>query len=261
MNWLKIRKYIFGLTFLVVGGCVTEPIIFKGPYHVRFTEESAFARESFSKPINIEVHNAGPAPTEDVVVHYTISGSAREGVDYKILGTRGQVVIAKGKYAGNIQLQLINNANNILRSQDVIFTLSNVEDSNLEVGLGKSAIGKSFTFTIFDDCILNGYYIGKRGFAPSVEGITITSEDCERYLLSNWDVNIFDSAFDMDLTFIDKGDNTLLIPEQEEDSLPEDLATISGTGYVDPITRKINMTITLMDFDGAPQVSFTLTPD
>jgi hypothetical protein len=65
----------------------------------------------------------------------------------------------------------------------------------------------------------------------------------------------------MDLKFIDNGDNTLTIPQQEEENLSDDLATIHGTGVVDPTTRNIIMTIILVDFDGSPEISFTLTPN
>ena len=258
----NIINSLLALTLLVAAACEPDPILFKGPYHVRFTEPEDFARESYSKPISIEVHHAGPAPQEDIAISYTIGGNAREGVDYIILGDRGKVVIEAGEYFGEIQLKLINNSNNILRSQDIVFTLRSVDDSDLQVGQGTSAIGNIFTFTIFDDCILGGNYLGSRNaFALPVEGITITSEDCENYLLSNWNIDVFNSPFDMDLTFIDKGDNTLVIPLQEEDALPASLATIKGTGVVDPITREINMTVQLMDFEGQPEVSFTLIPD
>ena len=43
--------------------------------------------------------------------------------DYEILGTRGSVTIASDEYFGYIDIKLINNANNILRSQDLILTL------------------------------------------------------------------------------------------------------------------------------------------
>jgi hypothetical protein len=65
----------------------------------------------------------------------------------------------------------------------------------------------------------------------------------------------------MDLKFVDNGDNTLTIPEQEEANLDPSLATIRGTGVVDPTTRIITMTITLVDFTDQPEVSFTLTPN
>ena len=235
--------------------------VFKGPYHVRFTEASAFEKESYSGIINIEVHNVGPAPEQDVTLSYTIGGNAREGVDYIILEERKKVKIPAGEYFGFIKIQLINNANNILRSQDIIFTLQTTNIDKLEVGQGSSAIGKSFTFTIFDDCILGGTYSGVRsGGSATIEGITITSQDCETYVLSNWNINVFQTDTEMDLKFIDNGDNTLTIPEQEEEQIDEDLATIRGTGVVDPVTREIIMNITLVDFDNQPEVSITLKP-
>ena len=64
----------------------------------------------------------------------------------------------------------------------------------------------------------------------------------------------------MDLKFIDNGDNTLTIPEQEEEQIDEELATIRGTGVVDPVTREIILTIMLVDFDDQPEVSIIYKP-
>jgi hypothetical protein len=258
-------KRIIGYTLsiaLVLISCETERILFDGPYFIKFSETSALARESESKPIQIEVHQAGPVLNKDITVNYLISGDAREGVDYVIVGTRGRVIIPKGKYFGNVTLQLLNNSNNILRSQNIIFTLTSSEVASLKIGQGESAIGKTFTFTIVDDCILGGNYKGITStFSIPVEGIGITSDDCEHYTLSNWNIDFFNSPFNFPLTFIDKGDNTLIIPVQEQSNFPDDLATISGSGVVDPITREINMTIKLVDFTDQPEVSFTLLPD
>jgi hypothetical protein len=260
---MKGRINILQLVVLVLGlfsGCETERILFKGPYHVRFSESSGFAKESANDVIELEVHLVGQALDQDITVHYKISGDARENVDYIILGSRGEVTIEEGEYFGYIQFQLINNANNILRSQDIVFTLDSVFPGTLEVGQGKSEIGKEFTYTILDDCILGGTYIGTGG-STTVRDIAITSQDCETYTLSNWNVGVFNVATEMDLRFIDNGDNTLTIPEQEEENLDESVATIVGNGAVDPITRQIIFTITLLDFDGQPQVTITYQPD
>ncbi len=241
-------------------GCETDRIVFHGPYFVRFTDDAKTEKESHTAIESIEIHNGGPALTEDVVVAYTISGDAREGVDYKILGDRERVTIKAGEYFGNIQLQLINNSNNILRSQNVVFTLQTVSTGKLQIGQGESAIGRTFTFTILDDCILGGDYTGHSPSGPDVPGITISSTDCENYTLSDWNINVFTISTVMDLKFVDNGDNTLTVPDQEEENLPSDLATIRGTGVVDPTTRKIIFTITLVDFDGSPQVTISYTP-
>ena len=255
----SILILIFGTLLMA---CETERIIFEGPYFVRFTDVAQTEKESQSSVIKIEVHNGGPAPVGDVVINYTVSGSAREGVDYNILGTRGRVRIKSGQYTGNIELQLINNSNNILRTQDVILTLQTIDNSTLRVGQGVSQIGKTFTLTIQDDCILGGNYYGLRSKNDvPTEDITITSINCESYTLSNWDVNVFQFPQIRDLTFIDNGDNTLTVPPQQDDTLPEDFDTIDGTGVVNPVTRVITFTIRLVDYENQPTSSFDLIPN
>ena len=247
---------------LIITSCETEPVIFRGPYHVRFTEPTAFDKESFSQPINIQVHMAGPALEEDLTIGYLIGGTAREDVDYVILDERKKVRIPAGEYFGNIRIQLINNANNILRTQDIVLTLISANKNNLEIGQGASAIGKAFTFTIFDDCILGGTYSGEfvGGGGDLYEDISITSQDCETYVLSNWNIDVFATDQEMNLNFIDNGDNTLTIPEQEEEFIDDELATIRGSGVVDPVTREIIMNITLVDFEDQPEVSIVYKP-
>jgi len=260
----RLLRYCLISISLIIGiaGCETEPILFRGPYFVSFTESTGVSKESFSKPIQIEVHMAGAAPDQDVGISYSVSGSAREGIDYRILGTRGTVIIEKGKYFGYIELQLINNSNNILRSQDVVFTLLSTDEGSIQIGQGTAGIGKTFTYTILDDCVLGGTYIGKSGaFSIPVKDIQITSQDCETYLLSNWNIDVFSFDDPLDLFFIDNFDNTLTIPEQEEEDFPEEFATIRGTGVVNPLTREIIMTVTLVDFEDQPQITFTLIPD
>jgi len=243
-----LKRYLAILiTFLIIS-CETEPIIFKGPYYVRFTNESLTKKESFSDIVKIEVHMAGPAPTEDITINYEVSGSARPGIDYSILSDVNKVTIKKGEYFGYIQVKLINNSNNILRSQDIVFNMITISNPKIQIGQGVSQIGKKFTFTIQDDCILAGTYSGVQstfGVLDSpVEGITITSNDCENYLLSNWNINIStELPYDYSLTFIDVGDNTLKIPEQDVDK------KLRGTGVIDPVTHKIYLAISYDDTD------------
>jgi hypothetical protein len=242
--------------------CETERLVFNGPYHVRFSDAALSEKESFTKPVEIEVHYVGPEVTDDLEIQYTIAGSAREGVDYEFITGRGVVIIEKGEHFGTIGIRLMNNSNNILRTQDIVLTLQGLNNSSVEIGQGESAIGKVFTLTIADDCILGGNYIGVRNAVTvPIEGITIASQDCEEYTLSNWDIHVFDFIDERDLTFIDNGDNTITIPEQEESTLNEEQATIRGTGTVNPETREINIVITLVDFTDQPVVTFTLIPD
>lgn len=243
-------------------GCESERILFEGPYHVRFTEDADVRKESVRGKIPIEVHVAGPVPERSITVSYSVNGTAREGVDYRIVGTRGEIRINAGQFFGNIEIELINNANNILRSQNIVFRLESVSSEELQVGQGVSGIGREFTFTIEDDCILGGTYTGLRTVTSApVEDISITSTDCEEYLLSNWDIDIFSFPQVRDLVFIDNADNTLTIPEQEELTLPDSQATIRGFGVVDPVTKEITMTVILLDFSGQPQATFRLIPE
>ena len=147
-----------------------------------------------------------------------------------------------------------------MRSQNIVFTLQTTNRDGLEVGQGSSALGRTFTLTIFDDCILGGTYNARRGTSTNDLRVTVTSPDCETYTLSNWNVFVFNTDEEMDLTFVDNGDNTLTIPEQEEEDLNSEFATIKGTGSVDPNTREIILKITLLDFEDQPEETITLTP-
>lgn len=260
-----MRVYKSYHIFLLVGlgwvlaSCEPEKMIFRGPYHVRFTEEAASEQESFSEEIELSVHLTGPQIDERIEISYSIGGDAREGIEYEITSERGLVTIAPNSSFGYITLRLINNANNILESQKIIFTLEGVSPVDLSIGQGESEIGRAMNFTIVDDCILGGYYTGYGPTATSVpiSDIRITSNDCREYLLANWDLNlpVFNSSTERDLIFIDNYDNTLTIPEQEEQTLNEEVATIRGTGVVNPITNEITLTIEFVDVeDVEPQV-------
>lgn len=244
--------------------CETQEIIFDGPYFIRFSEPTITMKESHIPVMKIEVHNAGPAPQRDITLNYTIGGSAREGIDYTIKGTRGRVKIKSGEYFGYVELQLINNSNNILRSQDVVLTLQTIDDNQekVRIGQGVSQIGKACTVTIQDDCILGGDYYGlDTPTSVPVEGITITSLDCKNYTLSNWDIGFSFIPTTRDLTFIDNEDNTLTIPKQKDDTLDPDAANIDGSGVVNPVTRVITFTVRLVDTEDKITFTFDLKPN
>jgi hypothetical protein len=260
---LTIRLILLLGGLSVVVGCETEPIIFEGPYFVRFTETALTTKESFSKVIPIEVHSAGPYPKSDMTITYSISGTAREGIDYIINGPKGKVEIQSGEYVANINLELINNSNNILRSQDIVLTLLTVDHKGIQIGQGVSGIGNKFTLTIQDDCILGGTYYGIVNPTDiPITDITVSSTDCETYLLSNWNIDLFQFSDALDLRFIDNGDNTLTIPPQEQSDLPPEVATIDGFGVVDPSTRVLTFTVRLVDIeDDQNTATFKLIPD
>jgi hypothetical protein len=251
-------------------GCETELVTFKGPYHVRFTNVTLTEKESNSNIIQIEVHNAGPAIADEVSIRYTISGDARENIDYTILGTRGVVTIPDGEYFGYIEIQLLNNANNIIRSQDLILTLTRA-DNNLRVGQSEGGIGKVCTLTIEDDCLLSGSYTGKQGTSSNtISAISISSDDCESYLISNWDINnLMGSADPVPLVFIDHGDNTITIKPQTQSifyGFGDQEVVVSGLGSVNPTTKVIFMSLnfTYTDINGDVRTkasTLTFTPE
>ncbi|MDJ1484409.1 Calx-beta domain-containing protein [Cytophagaceae bacterium YF14B1] len=237
--------FIAGLVCSVFS-CEEDKITFQGPYHIRFTDTVASVKESYPQVIKVQIHNVGPQLDEDITVKYLVGGTAREGVDYTILGTKGTVVIPANQSFGEIQLRLINNANDRLESQTVVFTLTDVSPTSLIVGFGKNNnIGRRMTYTIEDDCILGGYYIGTRKIGSStitVPNVQVTSADCNEFLLSNWNIGLanrtdFDIfSFNADhptLRLIDKKDNSIDIPAQNNSYFNSSIE-LSGTGSWNP---------------------------
>ncbi len=244
----KIFSLGFVLAMLALASCEEQKITFEGPDYVRFSDSSEVYKESLGQPIEVKVHVVGKPLTQAVSVNYTVSGNAREGRDYVIEGTKGVVTIPAGQYFGTIIVRLINNANNILGSQDIVFTLTDVNASqDLQVGFGKGNMGKTFRLTIQDDCLLSGFYTGRFGNNNSVQNIEISSLDCETYTVANWNIGLLGlftfNARQVPIDFIDNGDNTLTIPTQVTSELPSPYDTLRGTGLWNPQTRAITLNI------------------
>jgi hypothetical protein len=193
------------------------------------------------------VHNVGPILDQPITVNYVISGTAREGKEYSIIGTKGTVIIPAKASTGSIMLKLINNANNILESQSLTFTLTGVQPNTLQVGFGQEGVvGKQINVTIQDDCLFGGLYTGSSQLGTqtySVPDVEITSTDCKQYILRNWNIGLLDfNATKPALTFIDNGDNSLTIPSQSSAELGT-TDRISGRGAWNPTDRKITLTL------------------
>ena len=195
------------------------------------------------------MHNVGPQLDQPITINYTVTGTAKAGRDYTIQGTEGSVVIPAKKSTGNIVLKLINNANNILESQSLTFTLTSVQPSTLQVGFGKdNIVGKQLKFVIQDDCLFGGFYTGTQKYGAqtaSVSNVEITSSDCKTYTLSNWNLGIPFLSFDAihpPLTFVDNGDNSLTVPSQGNSELGS-TDTIAGTGAWNPKDRRITLNL------------------
>ena len=249
--WRATRYAAALLTLLLLAwACEKKETIFEGPYHVRFTRPDTTVRESYARTLRLSVHYAGPQLTTPIRIKYLVSGTAREGIDYRFVSEKGTVVIPANSSFGYIQLQLINNANNILASQDIRLTLVETEPANVRIGFGSGEIGKTMRFTILDECFLSGPYSGTNTLAQTPRtypGILITSTDCKEYTLTNWNVNLLNyfgyNAIQPDLTFIDNGDNSLTIPEQVESNLSAPRDTISGSGFYNPLDQSLTFNI------------------
>ncbi len=266
---MSLKKQIrigFYFTLMLLGSswwlssCKEERIIFKGPYHVRFTDTVMTVEESYPRTVNVRVHNVGPQLNEAIKINYVIKGSAREGIDYTILGTKGTVTIPANQSFGEIQVKLINNSNDRLESQDLVLYLADVTPTDLGVGFGKNNnIGRQMTLTIKDDCILSGYYLGTRRQGNSlitIPNVQVTSTDCNEFTLSNWNVGLSDffnfEANRPTIRFIDKKDNSLEIPSQTNLYFNSEI-TLSGDGSWNPqngnLTLNIKFTVPLTNPD------------
>lgn len=263
---MKITQLLCYSTMLLLIGlasCEEQKIVFEGPYFVRFSDTTLSFKESYSKIIKVKVHNVGPQLDQSVIVNYTVGGTARENRDYRILGTKGAVSIPAKQSFGEIQVQLINNANNILGSSTIDFTMTSVNPADkLQVGLGK--LGKTFSLTVQKACLLDGSYSGNRQVAANrvatVNDIDISSTDCRTYTLANWNVGLFSfDAIQPTLQFVDNGNNTLTIPRQINSELAAPRDTISGTGLWNPQTRRITLNLRLKTVSNTTRKDTTVT--
>lgn len=264
----KILSLGFVCLMVSLVACEEQQILFEGPAFVRFTDTTLVYKESIGQPIEVKVHVVGKPLNQAVTVNYTVGGTAREGRDYVIEGTKGIVTIPANELFGTIKVQLINNANNILESQDIVFTLTDVSSKELQVGFGKdNRIGKTLTLTVEDDCLLSGFYTGSRqNFQGTVNNIEISSLDCKEYNVSNWNIGVFSfNAIRAPITFVDNGDNTLTIPAQVSPDLSPPYDTLRGSGIWNPQTRAIMLNIRIKvpvssTRDTVVSVPFTFTP-
>ena len=244
---------------LWLAGCKEERVLFQNNF-VRFNDTTLTFKESYSPAVKVTIHNAGPALSESIIVNYTIGGTAREGKDYTILGTRGAVSIPAGQSSADISVKLINGANNILDASTIIFTLTTASPGDkVQVGLNGGNLGKKMILNIQNVCIFDGIYTGllpvKTQFY-AVADIPITSNDCRRYTISNINIGLSNTSsffnwfdllgFDAEhprLDFIDNGNNTITIPRQVITEFPAGYDTLSGTGVWNPQNKRITLSI------------------
>jgi hypothetical protein len=264
----KILSFGFVILLVSLVACEEQKILFEGPSFVRFTDTTLTFKESYGLPVEVKLHIVGKPVNKSITVNYTVGGTAREGRDYSIEGVKGSVIIPANKAFGTITIKLINNANNILDAQDVVFTLTGVSETGLQVGFGNNnIIGKTMRLTIQDDCLLSGFYAGtRRGSNEVVNNIAITSLNCKDYQVANWNIGVFNfTAIKATMNFTDNGDNTLTIPTQVSPDLTTPYDTLRGTGIWNPQTKAILLNVKLKlrvsaTRDTVVTVPFTFTP-
>lgn len=157
---------LFSLVLLVFSCGDPEEILFEGPNHVRFTEESGSVVENFADPSNqnltppitVRIHMAGPQLNSETIVNFDAFGDAREGVDFRIVGppnAEKRVVIPARESFGSFQFVPINNR---LRDGDrsIVFAITGV-NNGLQIGRGAgNQIGRTMRYEIRDDdCLLD----------------------------------------------------------------------------------------------------------
>lgn len=264
-NYSIIKSVIFVFLMVSAGlwlaGCEEERITYQGSNFVVFNDTALSFKESYSKAIKIKVHNGGAVLNESINISYTVGGTAREGRDYRIEGTKGTVIIPVGQSFGEITLYLLNNANNILESSTIEFALTAVKPADkVQVGFGKGGMGNKMVFTIRDACLMDGLYTGQLPVNATqsyqLADIEISSTDCKRYTISNINVGLvgFQQFFNWEapvgfqaekptLDFIDNGNNTLTIPQQVIPQFASGYDTLSGTGVWNPVNKRISLNI------------------
>lgn len=161
---MKYRITSLFVLALLLAACDQSELTFEGPNQVRFTETDGLEVENFhaggaanlNEPINVSVHLLSGLQSNDVIITYSLSGTAEEGVDYTILSDDNrQLIVPAGESFASIDFKLINN--NIQDGdRQIVFQIESV-DNNFSISSGpNSVIGRRYIFTITDDdCLQN----------------------------------------------------------------------------------------------------------
>jgi hypothetical protein len=84
---------------------------------------------------NIVLDKAAPA---DIIVSYTLSGTATRKIgstpgDYEIVGTSGEIEIAKGESTGEIVMNILDDTS-LEQDEKIVITIDDVSSSQVEIG-------------------------------------------------------------------------------------------------------------------------------
>jgi hypothetical protein len=78
--------------------------------------------------------------SQDTVVNYSMSGKAREGSDYTLSGTPGQIMISAGQSSGSVTLSALIDNKKEKKGESAIMTLQ--PGSGYDFASASSAKGK-----------------------------------------------------------------------------------------------------------------------
>lgn len=221
------------LVLLLLAACDQPELTFEGPNQVRFTETDGLEVENFhaggaanlNEPISVSVHLLSGLQANDVVITYSLAGTAEEGVDYTILSDENrQLVVPAGESFASIDFNLINNN---LRDGDrqIIFQIESV-DNNFSISSGpNSVIGRRYVFTITDDdCLQNLKLFEGRWEAVEEANVGNQQNEYELLIMPDFENNNrllirgfggIEEQGGTVFAYLDLCKNELIVPEQQ----------------------------------------------
>ena len=145
------------LTSLVFFGCEEEVTTYSGAEFVRFSISGETVQENNTEAIfTVPIHIVGNAPSSDVQLTITTSGTAVEGTDFEFVSTSNPTIPA-GDYFTEVSFRVFDN---LEASGSKIVSLVISDAGSYEVGYGGDstdyAIGEAYNIVIQDDdCVLD----------------------------------------------------------------------------------------------------------
>ncbi len=206
----KLASIALFSSALFMVSCEEELTVFEGPFHARFSGSATSVNENATTETTIQVHYAGPKPTEAITVDFSVSGGTA-GTDFNLIGSQS-LTIPAGDFFASFKVSPINN---VVASGNKVITFEITSVSGgVTAGLG--LVGKKYTYTIVDDdcpfevenfvgvydCDEPGYAVYDVELAAGTEPNTI--------VVSNfWDYSVASIYI-----VFDPNSNTITVPDQ-----------------------------------------------
>jgi hypothetical protein len=154
-----MRKYTFKLVlalFAVASFFACEPekkLLEEENFHVRFSNEKVALKEENVGKYTYSVDLVAPHQSSGIDVTYKVSGTAEEGVDYKLLSPTS-VTIAANSSSAPVEIEVLDDLNSD-GTKNIVFEIESVS-GGFSAGLG--LIGKTFEVELVDnDCPLDDW--------------------------------------------------------------------------------------------------------